>query len=116
GEIKDPQRNLPRAIILAVTVGIIIYCLLQLAFLGAMPPRLLHHRFAGITNNDIISGPFAGLAGVVGLAWLAFILRIDAFISPSGTGLIYTTGTSRVSYGLARNRYAPAALTWTDKR
>jgi len=116
GEIKDPQRNLPRAIILAVTIGIIIYCLLQLVFIGAMPHDLLNKGFAGITNTDILSGPFAGLAGVVGLAWLAFVLRIDAFISPSGTGLIYTTGTSRVSYGLARNRYAPAALTWTDKR
>ena len=116
GEIKDPQRNLPRAIILAVTVGIIIYCLLQLAFIGAMPPSLLKHGFAGITNNDIISGPFAGVAGVVGLAWLAFILRIDAFISPFGTGLIYTTGTSRVSYGLGRNRYFPPVFTKTDKR
>jgi amino acid transporter len=116
GEIKDPQRNLPRAIILAVTIGIIIYVLLQLAFIGAMPADQLTKGFAGITNTDILSGPFAGLAGVVGLAWLAFVLRIDAFISPSGTGLIYTTGTSRVSYGLARNKYAPAALTWTDKR
>src|ERR1700760_1966614 len=116
GEIKDPQRNLPRAIVLAVTIGIIIYCLLQVVFIGAMPADLLGKGFAGITNTDILSGPFAGLAGVVGLAWLAFVLRIDAFISPSGTGLIYTTGTSRVSYGLARNRYAPAALTWTDKR
>ena len=116
GEIKDPQRNLPRAIILAVTIGIIVYCLLQLVFIGAMPHDLLSKGFAGITNTDILSGPFAGLAGVVGLAWLAFILRIDAFISPSGTGLIYTTGTSRVSYGLSRNKYAPAALTWTDKR
>jgi amino acid transporter len=116
GEIKDPQRNLPRAIILAVTIGIIIYVLLQLVFIGAMPADQLGKGFAGITNTDILSGPFAGLAGVVGLAWLAFLLRIDAFISPSGTGLIYTTGTSRVSYGLARNRYAPAALTWTDKR
>ena len=35
------------------------------------------------------------------------ILRIDAFVSPTGTGLIYTTGTSRISYGLARNRYYP---------
>ena len=34
-------------------------------------------------------------------------MRVDAFVSPSGTGLIYTTGTSRISYGLARNRYAP---------
>jgi amino acid transporter len=115
GEIKDPQRNLPRAIILAVTIGIIIYCLLQLVFIGAMPADQLTKGFAGITNTDILSGPFAGLAGVVGLAWLAFILRIDAFISPSGTGLIYTTGTSRISYGLSRNRYAPAALTRTDK-
>jgi amino acid transporter len=115
GEIKDAQRNLPRAIILAVTVGIIIYCLLQLVFIGAMPHDLLAKGFAGITNSDIISGPFAGLAGIVGLAWLAFVLRIDAFISPSGTGLIYTTGTSRISYGLARNRYAPSALTRTDK-
>src|ERR1700761_5346362 len=116
GEIKDLQRNLPRAIILAVTVGIIIYCLLQLAFIGAMPPSLLKHGFAGISNADILSGPFAGLAGVVGLAWLAFILRIDAFISPFGTGLIYTTGTSRVSYGLARNRYFPPFFDKTDKR
>ena len=115
GEIKDPQRNLPRAIILAVTVGIIIYCLLQLAFIGAMPPSLLTHGFAGITNKDILSGPFAGLAGVVGLAWLAFILRIDAFISPFGTGLIYQTSTSRVGYGLARNRYYPQAFSRVDR-
>jgi amino acid transporter len=115
GEVKDPQRNLPRAIILAVGISVIIYCLLQVAFIGAMPPSELSKGFAGITNTDILSGPFAGLAGVVGLAWLAFILRIDAFISPSGTGLIYTTGTSRISYGLSRNRYAPAALTRTDK-
>ena len=110
GEVKDPQKNLPRAIILAVTIGIVIYCLLQVAFIGAMPPSELGKGFAGITNTDILSGPFAGLAGVAGLAWLAFILRIDAFISPSGTGLIYMTGTSRVSYGLARNRYFPPAF------
>jgi amino acid transporter len=116
GEIKDPQKNLPRAIILAVTIGIIVYCMLQLAFIGAMPANLLGKGFAGITNTQILSGPFAGLAGVIGLGWLAFILRIDAFISPSGTGLIYTTGTSRVSYGLARNRYFPPAFAKTDSR
>jgi amino acid transporter len=116
GEIKDPQKNLPRAIILAVTIGIVIYCMLQLAFIGAMPANLLGKGFAGITNTQILSGPFAGLAGVIGLGWLAFILRIDAFISPSGTGLIYTTGTSRVSYGLARNRYFPPAFAKTDSR
>jgi len=116
GEVKDPQRNLPRAIMLAVAVAVVIYVLLQVAFIGAMPPEELGKGFAGITNPDILSGPFAGLAGVVGLSWLAFILRIDAFISPSGTGLIYTTGTSRISYGLARNRYYPQIFGKVDSR
>jgi amino acid transporter len=114
GEIKNPGRNLPRAIIIAVLIGTLIYTLLQVAFIGAMPPGQLLHGFAGIKNADILAGPFAGLAGVVGLAWLATILRIDAFVSPSGTGLIYVTGTSRVSYGLARNRYYPQVFSRTS--
>ncbi len=44
------------------------------------------------------------------------ILRVDAFISPSGSGLIALTGTSRVGYGLARNRYYPQFLAKVDKR
>ncbi len=115
GEIRDPGRNLPRAIIIAILIGAAIYCLLQVAFIAAMPGSELAHGFAGITNEDILSGPFAGLSGVIGLAWLALILRIDAFVSPSGTGLIYTTGSSRVTYGLARNRYFPQIFAKTDK-
>ncbi len=107
GEIKNPGRNLPRAIIIAVLIGTVIYTLLQVAFIGALNPAQIPHGLQHITNPLIIEGPFAGVAALAGLAWLAHILRVDAFISPSGTGLIYTTGTSRVSYGLARNRYAP---------
>jgi amino acid transporter len=114
GEVKDPGRNLPRAIILAVAIGTIIYCLLQVAFIVAMPPGQLAHGFAGITNTEILAGPFAGVAALAGLGWLAAILRADAFISPSGTGLIYVTGTSRVSYGLARNRYFPQIFDRTN--
>ncbi len=115
GEIKNPQRNLPRAIIMAVLIGVAIYVMLQVAFIGALPASQLTHGFAGINDKNIISGPFAGLAGLVGLAWLALILRIDAFISPSGTGLIYQTSTSRVGYGLGRNRYFPQVFTKVDK-
>jgi amino acid transporter len=118
GEIKDPQRNLPRAIIIATLIGITIYTLLQIVFIGATPASMLTHGFAGLANgtSQIAIGPFAGLAGVVGLGWLAFILRLDAFISPFGTGLIYQTSTSRVGYGLARNRYYPQIFQRTDAR
>ncbi|HEX9356931.1 MAG TPA: APC family permease [Streptosporangiaceae bacterium] len=115
GEIKNPQRNLPRAIIIAVLIGVIIYVMLQVAFIGALPPSQLTHGFAKISNADILSGPFAGLAGLVGLAWLAFLLRLDAIVSPSGTGLIYNTSSSRVGYGLGRNRYFPQVFTKVDR-
>jgi amino acid transporter len=107
GEIKNPGRNLPRAIVISVLIGTAIYTLLQVAFIGALPTSVVSHGLLHITNPLVLTGPFAGVAALAGLAWLAHILRVDAFISPSGTGLIYTTGTSRISYGLARNRYAP---------
>ena len=116
GEVKNPQRNLPRAIIYATIIGIVIYVLLQVVFIGATPASLLTHGFAGIKSTSPIAiGPFAGLAGAVGLAWMATILRVDAFISPGGTGLMYETSTSRVGYGLARNRYYPQLFGWVDR-
>ncbi len=115
GEIKDPARNLPRAIIIAVLLGTAIYCLLQVVFIGAMDPAELSKGFGAITNPLITDGPFAGVAALAGLGFWATILRIDAFVSPFGTGLIYQTSTSRVGYGLARNRYFPQPFQWVDR-
>ncbi len=44
GEIKNPQRNLPRAIIGAILIGTAIYVMLQVVFIGATPTDLLHPR------------------------------------------------------------------------
>jgi amino acid transporter len=116
GEIKNPQRNLPLAIIGACIIGITIYFLLQLVFIGAIPNNLISGGWANIpSTNPVAIGPFAGLAGLIGLGWLAIILRLDAFISPFGTGLIYQTSTSRVGYGLARNRYYPQLFAKVDR-
>ena len=116
GEIKNPGRNLPRAIIISVLIGTVIYTMLQVVFIGALPPSLVGHGLLHITNPAVIAGPFAAVAALSGFAWMAHLLRIDAFVSPSGTGLIYTTGTSRISYGLARNRYYPQIFNRVDAR
>jgi amino acid transporter len=116
GEARNPQRNIPRAIIGAVLLGVLIYCLLEVVFIGALPGSQLLHGFGKIPDQNIVNGPFAGLASIVGLGWLAFLLRVDAVISPSGTGLIYNTSTSRLSYGLAKNRYYPQIFDRTDRR
>jgi len=116
GEIKDPGRNLPRAIIISVLIGAAIYTMLQVAFIGALPQSVVGKGLLHITNPLVIAGPFAAVAALSGFVWLGHLLRIDAFVSPSGTGLIYTTGTSRISYGLARNRYYPQIFGRVDAR
>ena len=58
GEIKDPQANLPRAIIIAILIGTVIYVLLQVVFIGAMPPQPSWPTgFAGITDDATIARP-----------------------------------------------------------
>jgi amino acid transporter len=116
GEVKDPQRNLPRAVIIACALGTLIYILCAVVLMGAVQPSELTHGFIGISSsNPIAIYPFAAVAGLAGLGFWATILHIDAFVSPFGTGMIYQTSTSRVGYGLARNRYFPQIFQWTDR-
>ena len=87
-----------------------------MVFIGTLQPSALHHGWAGLaTNSGLIDGPLAFITAGVGLAWWATILRVDAFISPAGTGMIYQTSTSRVGYGLARNRYYPQVFAMVDR-
>src|ERR671933_580700 len=109
GESKNPKRDIPFAVIGSVLIGLVIYIALQIVFLLAMPPSAIGPTWAHVDNGlyTAFTGPWAQLAALVGLGWLATILYIDAVISPAGTGLIYTAATSRVSYGLSRNGYFP---------
>src|ERR1700754_879996 len=115
GESSNPKRDIPRAVIGAILIGAVIYVLLQIVFLAALPPSQIGHSWTS-SPFTTLRGPFAQLATLVGVGWLATILYIDAVISPAGTGLIYTTGASRVSYGLSRNGYVPSAYEQTDAR
>ena len=45
-----------------------------------------------------------------GLSWLAFVLYIDAIISPAGTGLLAIGFTARYNFALARNGCILASL------
>jgi amino acid transporter len=124
GEAANPKRDLARAVILSIIIGAAIYILLQLAFVGAIQPKTLSaaHSWTNLSSTStpalaaLNKSPFYAVAKFAGLAWLAFLLRIDGVISPSGTGLIYTTSSSRLSFGLSRNGYVPTAFEATDQR
>jgi amino acid transporter len=115
GESANPKRDIPRAVIMATLIGAVIYIALQIVFLAALPADMVHGHWATAAYSQL-SGPYAQLATAVSVGWLATILYIDAVISPGGTGLIYTTSTSRVSYGLSKNGYFPVAYERTNDR
>jgi amino acid transporter len=119
GESANPQRDLPRAVIGSILIGAVIYILLQVVFIGALNPATIahFHTWAKLADDGPLGqGPFYTVISVAGLAWLAWIIRIDAVISPGGTGLIYLTSASRLSFGLSRNGYVPKALESTNSR
>ena len=116
GETINPQRNIPRAVILSMVIGIIIYLLLEVAFIGALNPANLVHGWAHPIKGLGAYGPYASLATTLGLGWLSTLLIIDAVISPAGTGLVYVGTSSRLSYGLGRNGYFPQVISKIDKR
>jgi amino acid transporter len=119
GEAKNPRRDIPIAIIGSIVLGMLIYIALQVAFLLALPDSAIGKTWADTSSKAYyatFTGPFAELATLLSLGWLAAVLYADAIISPAGTGLIYTTGSSRVSYGLSRNGYVPTAFEWTNRQ
>ncbi|GAB3989563.1 APC family permease [Actinoallomurus acanthiterrae] len=115
GEARNPRRDVWRAVIYSTLIGIAIYTLLQVAFLGALHPGDIAHGWPNLSfTHDI--GPYAGLATVLGLTWLVVLLYADAFISPTGTGLIYTGTQARLLYGMGRERYIPDRFAFVNTR
>ncbi|MBV8626374.1 MAG: APC family permease [Paraburkholderia sp.] len=103
GEARNPARSVPFAVIGSILLALVIYVLLQVAYIGAVNPTDVakgwsHFNFAS---------PFAELAIALNLNWLAILLYVDAFVSPSGTGTTYMATTTRMVYAMERNNTMP---------
>jgi amino acid transporter len=116
GEARNPQRDIHRAVLFSMIIGIGIYILLQVAFIGAVSPHAVAHNWDNPIPGVGAFGPFASVATAAGVGWLATILYIDAVISPAGCGLVYTGTSARISYALSRNGYLPAPAGRLSKR
>lgn len=124
GEGKNPQRDIPRAVILALVLALVIYTMLQVSFIGAIDWNRTYYvnsngtplfalapgNWTGLLNSNLASGPFYTIMSTSGLQALAvfgYLLLIDAVVSPSGTGWIYTGTSTRTLYGLGADGYFP---------
>ena len=103
GEARNPRRDIPRSILVAIAAAAVLYILLQLAFLVAIPHSLLGHGWNGIS----FTSPFGQLALLVNLGWLSSLLYVDAVISPSGSEFVGTAEGARQTYALSKNGLLP---------
>jgi amino acid transporter len=100
-EGANPKRDVPFALLTAVLGAMVLYTLLQVAFIVALPHSALAHGWSGIS----FSSPMAQLAIGVGLGWLGVVLYVDAALSPAGTGLLLTGTSSRTLYAIEKNGF-----------
>jgi len=117
GEARKPERDVSRAILIAMAIGALLYSLLQVAMIGGLEPRNIVNGWAQPLGSDPSDyGAWYTLALAVGAGWLAKVIIIDAVISPAGTGIVYVATSARLSYALGEEREVPSALTQTNKR
>ncbi|MGE7763339.1 APC family permease [Peribacillus sp. NPDC097895] len=112
GEVVNPRRNIPLALITSLSVSAILYVLLQIVFIGAVPPEMLANGWSGIKFDS----PFANLALMANMVWLSWTITADAMISPTGSALAYTAGTSRHVFGMAKSGFLPSYFATINKR
>jgi amino acid transporter len=116
GEARNPKKDLSRAIIVAMTIGALLYTLLQVVFIGGVSPKDIAKDWSSpLGTNPSDYGAWYTLALAVGATWLAVVLIIDAVISPAGTGVVYLGTSARLTYALGEESELPGVLSKTSK-
>ncbi len=91
GEIKDPERNIPRSIFISIGGIAVLYLLMQTSILGVVPwQEAAQSKFVVSTFVERIYGPFAAQVATAMILWVAF-----------GSLFSLSLGYSRVPYAAA---------------
>ncbi|WP_143701223.1 APC family permease [Vulcanisaeta thermophila] len=114
GEGKNPQRDVPLGVITAILVTVLLYILLQIAFIGAVNWQAAGVKpgdWQALASSDWQAHPFVSEAVATGIPLLiafSYILLSDAVISPAGTLAVYVGTAGRNLYGMGRMNYIPS--------
>ena len=99
-EVKDPARNLPRAIIYSIIITTVLYCLTAISVVS-----ILHYEEIA-SSQAPLSSVVSEVLGPVGGIIMSFI----ALFATANTVLIMMIVTSRMMYGMARDKALPEGL------
>jgi APA family basic amino acid/polyamine antiporter len=97
-EVVRPARTIPRAIVLALGIVLLVYALVAVAALHAIGP-------AGLAASRT---PLAEVAATAGIPGPGFVVQVGAAAAALGALLAMIAGIGRTSLAMARNRDLPS--------
>jgi amino acid transporter len=100
GEVRDPQRNLPRALIIGTIAIIAIYLSVNVAYLYVQPVEQM------ATSRLVAADTLNALIGQVGVGLISIVVMISTFGSVNGTMLV----NPRIFFALAEDRLFPQVI------
>ena len=103
GEVKDPARTVPRAIVIAMAAITLLYAGLQFVAQGVLGPALATSK----------ATPLADAAGAALGGWARQVLLVGAVVSMLGHAGAMILATPRTLFAFARDGFLPAALART---
>ena len=93
GEVKDPRRNVPRAMVLGIVVVAVVYLAMNLTYVYAMP-------VTEVAKHETIAASAAGVLFSSRAAnWLSVVIAVSCF----GAMASCTLSGARVYYAMARD-------------
>ncbi|WP_438352478.1 APC family permease [Microbacterium sp. CJ88] len=98
-EVRDPRRTIPRAIVVAFAVALVVYAVVAVVVLAALGP-------AGVAGS---TEPVAA-AAVSGAPWTGPVVRIGAAAASLGALLALIAGIGRTTFAMAREGDLPRGL------
>ena len=99
-EVKNPSRNIPRAIILALLLSTVLYVLISLVAVGLV----------GSPSLAASNSPLADAIKVTGNPLSVFVVSLGAMIATASVLLMTILGESRITFAMARNGQLPTFL------
>lgn len=106
-EARDPQRDLPRAILLSLGIVTVLYCLVALAAVGALPWQRFDGQQAALSHV---------LTSIVDDKLWAALLAVGAIVAISSVVLTVLYGQTRILFAMSRDGLVPKALSKVDPK
>ena len=104
-EARDPQQQLPRAVLLSLAISLVLYIAMALVLTGVV-------RYDTLNS----AAPIAAAFTAIGMPWVTLIVSAAAVAGIASVMLAFLLGCARIWFAMSRDGLLPAWFAQVHKR